>query len=526
VSRKESLARGAAALAVAGLIIKVSNLLVRVPLTRLMTAEGLGIYQMALPAFYALFHIAAGGVPVAVQNLVAEYAAKDRRRVAEQVMRMALTYSVLAGGAGALVLGFGADRLARMLGEPRANWALLAVAPAVVLFAVDSIYRNYLQGRKLMTPSAMASVLEQGTKVGITMVAAYALIQYGKTAAAAGAALGITAGAIISLLYMLWTYHNIRHEDGPLDDPPESRTLLARRIVKLAWPVTAGSVFLPILQLLDVGIVQRGFQKAGYSAGVATAMYGAYSGIAVQVVWFPIVLTGALANALIPVLAGAKARKDHDMVVERVVLGLRATGLICLPVAVGLAILARPIAALFGDQQAAVPLLYMAPVAYLGPLAWMMTSQLQALGRTGPPMRNFAIAWVMKLSLDALLAPMRGIDIMGVSMASTFMFLVCCWMNARALEAELQERLPWVWLLQGPLLASAAMGAALYGMGAVGALPEVHWQTVSVAVTMAPVLYVGTLVATRAITWEEIRAMSGPVGARLERLFQVIWPFN
>ena len=60
MSRKESLVRGAAALAVAGLVIKVSNLLVRIPLTRLIDSEGLGIYQIALPAFFALFHIAAG----------------------------------------------------------------------------------------------------------------------------------------------------------------------------------------------------------------------------------------------------------------------------------------------------------------------------------------------------------------------------------------------------------------------------------------------------------------------------------
>ncbi|HYF92653.1 MAG TPA: oligosaccharide flippase family protein [Symbiobacteriaceae bacterium] len=526
MSRRESLARGAAALAVAGLVIKVSNLLVRVPLTRAMTAEGLGIYQMALPAFYALYHIAAGGVPVAVQNLVAEYTTKGRRAVAEQVLSMALTYSVLAGGAATLLLLTGAPLLAQMLGERRAAWSLVAVAPAVVLFATDAIYRNYLQGRKLMTPSATASVLEQGTKVAVTLLAAFALIRHGKAAAAAGAALGITAGAVISLLYMFYIYQRIRHEDGPLTDGLESRSLLARRMLKLAWPVTLGSVFMPVLSLMDVGIIQRGFLKAGFLQDQATAMYGYYSGIAVQVTWFPFVLTNALANAMIPVLAGAKARKDHQAVVDRVLLGLRATGLICLPVAFAVAVLAAPIAGLFGEPRAAVPLMYMAPVAYLGPLAWLMTAQLQALGRTGPPMRNFAIAMVIKLSLDALLAPVRGVDIKGVALASMTMFLIWCWMNARTLEDEIQERLPWVRLLQGPLLASVAMGGALFGLAAAGLLPRANWATVSLAVGLAPLLYLAILLGTRAVTWAELKELSGPVGARLERLLQTIWPFN
>jgi stage V sporulation protein B len=329
MSRKESLVRGAAALAVAGLLIKLSNLLVRVPLTRTMTAEGLGIYQMALPAFYALFHIAAGGVPVAVQNLVAEYMAKDRRAVAAQVLGLALSYSVLAGGAASVLMMVGAPTFARLLGEPKVRWALLAVGPAVVLFAVDSIYRNYLQGRKLMTPSATASVLEQGTKVGVTLAAAFLLVRAtsGVEFGAAGAALGITAGAVVSVLYMLYVYRQIRVEDGPTTDRLEPRSALVRRMIKLAWPVTLGSVFMPVLQLMDVGIVQRGFQKAGYQAGQATAMYGYYSGIAVQVTWFPFVLTNALANAMIPVLAGASTADIKRAAIESGMNTLRMSGI-------------------------------------------------------------------------------------------------------------------------------------------------------------------------------------------------------
>lgn len=526
VARKESLARGAAALAVAGLIIKVSNLVVRVPLTRLMTAEGLGIYQMALPAFYALYHIAAGGVPVAVQNLVAEYTARERRTVAEQVLRMAVAYSFVAGGGMACLLLLFAPLLARMLGEARVYWALVALAPAIVLFAIDSIYRNYLQGRKLMTPSAAASVLEQGTKVGVTMAAAYLLIRYGIEKAAAGAALGITVGALVSVLYMLSYYRRIRLDDGPLEDDMESRTKLARQMFKLAWPVTMGMVFMPILSLIDVGIVQRGFLKAMGDQASATAMYGAYSGIAVQVVWFPFVLTNALANALVPVLAGAKARKDKAAVVEKVLMGIRTTGLICLPVVLGVALLASPIASLFGAPEAAVPLRVMAPAAYLGPLTWLMVAQLQGLGRTGPPMRNYAIAQVIKLALDAVLAPIPGIDVKGVALASVIMFLIASWMNARTLEEELQERLPWVWLLSGPLFASVVMGAAIFGLATAGLMPSAHWASLSVALAVAPVLYLATLIVTKAITWQEMRELSGPVGVRLERLFQSIWPFG
>lgn len=526
MSRKESLVRGAAALALAGLIIKVSNLLVRVPLTRLIQAEGLGIYQMALPAFWALFHLAAGGVPVAVQNLVAEYVEKGRGTVAVQVKSLALTYTLLTGGIATLILMLGALPLAKLLGEPRTYWPLVALAPAVILSAVDAIYRSYLQGRKLMTPSATASIFEQGTKVIVTLVAAYLMLPLGRERAAGGAAFGITAGSAVSLLYMIYCYRQIRAEDTPGRYRYESRAYLVRRMLSLAWPVTLGSITMPLLSLLDVGLIRRGFVRAGYSQNEATALYGAYSGIAVQVVWFPFVLTNALANALVPVLTAARARGDEETVQERVLLGLRTAGLICLPVALGVAVLARPIAGLFGDPRAAVPLLYMAPIAYLGPLSWMMTAQLQALGRTGIPMRNYMLTTVLKIGLDSVVAPIRNVDVKGVALAGVLMFFTSCWLNARALEQELDEPLPWGWLLRGPLVASVIMGGALFGLAAAGLLPRAGWGSLSAAVAVAPVIYLITLLTTRAVTWSELKELSGPVGTRLERWFNAFWTWG
>lgn len=518
--------RGAVALALAGLLIKVSNLLVRLPLTRMIGSEGLGIYQMSLPAFFALLHLAAGGVPVAVQNLVAAHTEKRKQAVADRVLHLALLYTVLAGGAATCLLLVGARPLAELLGDPRAYQPLMALAPAVLLFALDSIYRNYLQGRKIITPSAAASVLEQGTKVAVTVGAAWLLLPLGKEYAAAGAALGITGGAVISLAYMIWTVRRVRAEDVTAPGPAELPRGLGRRMLQLAWPVTVGSMTLPLLNLLDVGIVQQGFRRAGYPLAEATALYGAYSGIAVQVVWFPFVLTNALANATMPTLTAAQARGDMAAVRDKVLVGLRTASLICLPVAIGAMILSAPIAHLFGEPQAAAPLRYMGPVALLGPLVWMTIAQLQALGETAEPMRNLGIAMGIKLVLDALLAPIRGIDVRGVAMASVVMFLICVWLNSRTLRRVLDEPIPWGRLLMGPLTASVVMGVGLAGFAVAAWGSFRGWEALLAALLVAPLLYLGTLIATKSLTRTELLALSGPLASRLERWLTMVWPWS
>ncbi len=549
MSRRESLLRGAAALALAGLLIKIGNLLVRLPLTRLVGSEGLGIYQMALPAYNALLHLAVGGVPVAVQNLVAEYNERGRRDVMHRVLHLALTYGLLAGGAAACLLLIGAPFLARALGDARAYWPLVALAPAVILNGLDSVLRHYMQGQKQMTPSAVASVLEQGTKIAVTMGAAVLLLPLGQGTkiavtmgaavlllplgleyAAAGAALGITVGALASVLFMLW---RVRREQAELEAEQEELAAerpmprgLGLRMLRLAWPVTLGSVTMPLLNVLDVSIVQRGFLKAGYPPAAATALYGAFAGIAVQVVWFPFVLTNAVANATVPTLTAAQARGDMEAVRQRVVLGLRTASLICLPVAIGAMVLSAPIALLFGEPLAADPLRHLGPVALLGPLTWMTVAQLQALGETGAPMRNLTLAMVLKLALDFLLAPIRGIDVNGVATASVVMFFTALWFNARELERLLEEPVPWGRILMGPMVASLVMGLGLAGLIASFWGTASRTEALAAAMVVAPVLYGGTLIATRSITRTELLAMAGPFAPRLERWLAILWPWS
>lgn len=523
LSHRESLLKGAAALAVAGLFIKISNLLVRVPLTRLISAEGLGIYQMALPAFYALYHLAAGGVPVAVQNLVAEYAAQGRKRAAEQVLTLALQFTLVAGGLACLVLLVARRPLAHMLGEDRMHWSLLAIAPAILLAALDSIYRNYLQGLKRMTPTATAQTLEQATKMVATILGALWLAKLGKEYAAAGAALGITVGCFASLLYMAWIIRQVREQAEEEGDwgRPERPVVIVRRMIRMAWPVTIASVLMPLLNLIDVGLVQRGFLSAGYDQSAATTLYGAYSGIAVQMVWFPVILTNALGNSLGPVITAAKASRLPERVRSRAILGLRATAMLCLPVAVGAALLSGAIAQLFGEPVAARPLALLAPVAFLGPLAWLLTAYLQALGKTGIPMRNMMIGMAFKLGLDGLLAPVRGIDVLGVAFASVVMFTLASLLNGIALGSELDEPLPWAEILGGPTIASIALGGALFLAAQTGLLSLDHLGLFSGVLVTGAMLYVGALVMTGAIKRHELAWLLRPFHERIER----IWPF-
>lgn len=521
MARLESLAKGVLALALAGTIVRVSGFLYRVPLTRLIGAEGIGIFQLAMPAYGAALALVTGGIPLAVSKLVAEYAARGRLHVAEQVLRLGVMIVTVTGLIGAVVLALAAGRIAAALGNPQAVWSLLALAPAVPLFAIEICYRGYFHGRQSMTPSAVALITEQACRIAGTLAAAYALYPLGLEYAAAGAALGTDLGALGSVTYLIWKHRQLRVRARPPFDPGERWHTLAGRMALLAWPLTLGAIVIPLLSLVDVALIQRGLQRAGHSAAEATALYGHYAGMAMTLVTMPSVIIAAVCSALVPSVAAAWAAKDTAAVRERTVLAIRVTALLCIPAATGLLVVAEPIcAAVFGEPLAAEPLRWAAWAALLYPLHWVLGSSLQGLGQTALPMRNVTIGVLVKLGLDAALAPLPGVGVAGVALATTTSYLVVCWLNVVALERIFGAPLPWLQLCGGPLLAAAGMGLSIWVLLQTGLAPAGAWATVLLALVLAPPVYAVLLLVSGAVDRAEWQRLAGPVWLRLERYLQ------
>ena len=65
-------ARGAAIIAVGGFIVKVIGAVYRVPLTNLIGAEGIGLYQMVFPVYCAMLSVSSTGIPTALSRLISK----------------------------------------------------------------------------------------------------------------------------------------------------------------------------------------------------------------------------------------------------------------------------------------------------------------------------------------------------------------------------------------------------------------------------------------------------------------------
>ena len=208
MNHRQSFLKGALILSAAGAISKILGAIYRIPLARLIGAEGIGLYQMAYPIYTTILALATAGVPVAISILIARKETQGFPGESRRILRVSLLLLAVFGLLLTLLVMASAKFLAlHVLQDGRAYYAIVAVAPAIFLAGLMSVFRGYFQGQQTMLPTAVSQVVEQKFRVTAVLFLAYLLFPRGLEFAAAGATFGAVVGGLGGLLVLLWFYH-------------------------------------------------------------------------------------------------------------------------------------------------------------------------------------------------------------------------------------------------------------------------------------------------------------------------------
>jgi stage V sporulation protein B len=466
--KTESFIRGTIILTAAGIIVKILGAIYRIPFTRLVGSEGLGLYQMAYPIYATLLALSTSGVPVAISLLVAEKGTQGDPQGARQVFLVSLVVLFFLGLALSFGLWQAAPYLASVvLGDARAYYPLICAAPAVLVISVASAFRGYFQGWQLMWPTALSQVVEQLVRVGTVIWAAFALLQRGVEFSAAGATFGAFTGGCAGLLVLVLIYWWFTQQIPARRRPSWGVGQIAgtwqilKQLLVYAIPVSAGSLVMPLVQTIDTVIIPHRLRMIGYSAQAATSAFGELSGMASTLAYLPAVFTVSLANTLVPHLASASARGNGAEINRRISSAMRITIIICLPAAVGLAVLATPIMKLLFDDPHAGPIMaWLAPAAFFSGLQQTTSGALLGLGNTWLPVINMLLGCAVKIACNYYLTTIPTLGVIGAALGSTIGIGLTFFLNYCCLRFYFKYRGP-AFCLPRPLFATVLMGISL-----------------------------------------------------------------
>lgn len=512
-STGQSFLRGTLILTIAGMIVKVIGSLNWIILSRVLGGEGIGLYQMAFPLYLLALQISSAGIPVAISITTAEKIARQDYHGATRVFRLSLVVLTISGLALSLALFFGAHWLIdhRIIRDPRAFYSLIALSPAIFFVTILSSFRGYLQGRQLMTPTAVSQIAEQLFRVGAMLVFASLLLPRGLEFAAGGASLGAAFGSVAGLVVLVYYYYKLkRNQHGfPLiTQNQESGVAIVRRLISLALPVSLSSILLPLVANLDLFIVPLRLEEAGYSVEQATELFGYLTGMAVPLVNLATIFTAALATSIVPAISAAVSIGDTNGIKQRTSSAIRLTYFVSLPGVVILLLLAKPVSTLIYNAPEAAPAIEVLSIAvFLLGLHQVTTGILQGLGRTSIPVINMGLSAIIKVFLNWTLTAAPHLGIIGSAWATVADIGLAAFLN-----------IYWIWrhsdfsfnmsTLLKTLLATAAMGTAIILMNDLLAYSRfgVGLNTVLVLLTGATI-YAISLLALGAVNKQDIERM-------------------
>jgi stage V sporulation protein B len=463
---KQSTFSGFMSLTGAALLVKVLSLLYVPVLIGLLTDDGYGLYTASYQIFVVIYAITNSGIPQAISKIVSELTAVGNYKDAVKAFKMSKTILILMGAAFSLIYILLARYISNAVEYPRAYLAIVALGPTIFLSTINSSHRGYFQGRGNMKPTAVVQVFEQIINIIFTLILAFSFLKYGVEAAAGGGAFASSIAALFAALYLLRVYKkNDEAHIGKFHDPNAKRLSnkkIFRRILNYSIPLTAYTAFFNFGNLIDLGVTKtRLMYGAGLTEKEATILFG-YLSKYLQFMSIPTALITSLTVILLPAISAAVARKENDVVINKINMSFKICFLIAIPSAVGLSVLSYPIYRLMKYGSGAYIMLYGSFVVILMSCVQIFSAILQGLGRLYQVTIFIGFGILGKIVTNYFMVGIPSINILGVILGNTVNYAIPLILGNIILKKTLKMKINIFVHAVKPAIASGVMGVILF----------------------------------------------------------------
>lgn len=290
---KRSLKRQAMTLAAANAVVRGLGFALRLLLARLLSAEALGVSELASSvSFFALTPVVAG-LPAAVSRMTATEKAGERGLYLTAGQGLALRLSMVVAPLFLLL----SPLIARMLGDTRTQLSLMCFSPLIPILGLSCALDGALLGRGEVRPSAYSDLLEQALRIALCVLLSLLLKDAPTACRAALPVLSMALGEGAALLYL-------RKKAGISASLPAQRTRQARRtLFRLSAPLTFSRLLSSGIKTANGMMIPNRLILSGLTKGQSMAQFGMYAGMALPVLFLPAMLAGALGVVSTPAIA-------------------------------------------------------------------------------------------------------------------------------------------------------------------------------------------------------------------------------
>ncbi|MDD6033350.1 MAG: polysaccharide biosynthesis protein [Oscillospiraceae bacterium] len=570
-TKGQNFLRGASVLAGSMIAVKLIGAIFKIPLGNILDGSAMGYFNTAYNVFTMVYAFSTAGLPTAIARMVAEQSARGRYRDIRRIHDLSVKLFFFMGLIGTILMAAFSKLYVDLAGNSGALFSVLAIAPAIFFGCMMSAYRGYYEGLRNMVPTAVSQIVEVVAKLIFGLSLSVVVVQYGQSRfksgltvfgkactvqeevtaavapyAAAAAILGVTLSTLVGTLFLLIRHRRrgdgITSSDLKYSPRPMRGRVLAIRLIKIAIPVSLGSIVMNVAQAVDTvtiinclkfafekfpeamqkvfsGVVPAQVMAAGEAANF---IYGSYSGYALSVFNLVPSFTSIFGKSALPNVTACWSSGDKQGTRVNIESVIRMTSMIAAPASFGIFFMAGPILTLLYPSK-------MSEVAIAsGVLSWQglsliflgltspMFAVLQGLGKVTLPPKYMLVGMGIKLVLNLITISIPAFNINGAALGTGACYLVILILSMRGINRITGIRFSYVRLLYKPLLCGFLCGFSAWSVHFLltGILPGSLLTLLSIA--FGAVVYLASLLLSRALSRDDILML--PKGEKFAKL--------
>lgn len=517
-------------LAAAAIVSRIIGFIYRIPLANMLTDVGNGYYGNASNIYALFLMISTFGFPLAISKLISERLQEKKYHEAQEIFRAAMILAIILGLVSAIALWFLAIPLSQLMGSKLNLYAIRALSPALLVFAILAVIRGYFQGMNNMVPTAFSQIIEQVFNAIFSIALAVLLFGKGIPYAAMGGTLGTGIGAFFALLLMGFVYYAtsqtiiksrlLRDQHINYHHP---LPFYWKKILALSIPMIIGVSIVSFTGVLDSLMIQRALIFKGFTELEAIALNGVYMMKHQPLITLPVSIASSFAAACVPSLAAASVLKGQDQSLSRILSAIKITLLVSIPAAVGFFVLGKPITQMLftqGNLELAGKLLQVGAISIVFfSLSAVAIGILQGLGKLKMTVYTSLIGMVVKVVVNLILILGLNLNIYGAILANVAFSVVLAALNLQAVYHIVHFKLDIGKTIVYPLVSAVVMGSVSWILYLVLSMitKSIALSTL-ISIPLGAMIYLYLLILLNCLDEKEI--MEFPKGTQLVKILK------
>jgi len=346
--------------------------LYRVVLSRLIGAEGLGLYQVALSLFSLFLTVGTGGIPITVSRMISKCKANGDTAGERRVVGAGLCACLLLTLPVALLLAIFGKNFTFLFSDSRCFNLFKILLIGLCFSSIYAVLRGSFWGNKEFLLPSIVEIAEE-----TVMVIAGVLLLQNVSSPLNGAEKAVWA-VVLSYLFSFSLAILLFFLRGYKISKPKKEL---KSLFTSSLPITsvrAGGSLInsAIAVLLPVMLIRSGMGESD-----AFALFGVLSGMVLPLLFIPSTLIGSLSLVLVPELSEDYYRGNYTHLYTNLRRGIKFSFLIACAILPFFFTLGYDLGALaFSNLTAGEMISYSAPILLPMSLTMITTSMLNSLG--------------------------------------------------------------------------------------------------------------------------------------------------